>query len=129
MNQVCSDPNDHHHKPKFKSGWDAASTLGCPPVIIDGRQYCQFAHALQESPERCNSWECLIPTMERDFTEQISYIIFGMRSKCSYYGDGSMQIEGKESICEQCESMSEEGRTNLKGGVLKVKQVNANRTA
>ena len=43
--------------------------------------------------------------------------------KCSYHGDGSMRVEGKESICEQCESMPDEKRANLKGGIPKVTQV------
>jgi hypothetical protein len=46
-----------------------------------------------------------------------------MHSKCSYHDDGSMQVEGKESICEQCETMPEERRAYLKGGIPKVKQV------
>ncbi len=47
INQVCSDPNDIQHNPKYKSGWDAASALGCPPMTIDDRQYCRFACALE----------------------------------------------------------------------------------
>jgi hypothetical protein len=124
MNQVCSNPTDHQHNPKYKSGWDAASTLGCPPVTTENRQYCWFACALQECPECCNSWEALIPTtMERDCTEQISYVILGTHSKCSYHGDGSMQVKGKEYFSEQCKSMSDKKRVTLKGGVPKVKQV------
>jgi hypothetical protein len=123
MNQVCSDPNDHHLEPKYKSGWDAASALGCLPVTIDGKQYCKFACGLRECPECCDSWEGFIPTMERECTERISYVIFGTHSKCSYHGDGSMQVESKESICEQCETMLEERRAYLKGGIPKVKQV------
>ena len=38
-------------------------------------------------------------------------------------GDDSMWVEGKESICEQCESMPDEKRAHLKGGIPKVKQV------
>ena len=53
----------------------------------------------------------------------MSNIMFGVHSKCSYHGDGSMQVEGKESICEQCDSMPDEKRANLKGGIPKVKQV------
>jgi len=34
-----------------------------------------------------------------------------------------MRVKGKESICEQCESMPDEKRANLKGGIPKVKQV------
>ena len=34
-----------------------------------------------------------------------------------------MQVEGKESICMQCESMPDMKRANLKGGIPKVKQV------
>jgi hypothetical protein len=105
MHQVCSNPTEHQHDPKYKSGWDAASALGCPPVTIENRQCCWFACALQECTECCNSWEALIPTMERECTEQISYIIFGTHSKCSYHGDGSMRVEGKEYFCEQCKSM------------------------
>jgi hypothetical protein len=33
-----------------------------------------------------------------------------------------MQVEGKESICKQCESTPDEKRANLKGGIPKVKQ-------
>jgi hypothetical protein len=40
IHQVCSNPNDHQHHPKHKSGWGAASVLGCPPVTIDDRRYC-----------------------------------------------------------------------------------------
>ena len=40
IHQVCSNPNDYQHDPKHKSGWDAASALGCPPVTIDDRRYC-----------------------------------------------------------------------------------------
>jgi hypothetical protein len=40
IHQVCSNPNDLKHDPKYKSGWDAASVLGCPPVTIDDRRYC-----------------------------------------------------------------------------------------
>jgi hypothetical protein len=42
IHQVCSNPTDHQHDPKYKSGWDATSALGCPAVTIDDRQYCQF---------------------------------------------------------------------------------------
>ena len=75
IHQVCSNPNDNQHCPKHKSGWDAASALGCPPVIIDDRHYCRFKCALRECTECCNSWEALIPKMERDCTERISYVI------------------------------------------------------
>ena len=54
--QVCSNPNDLKHDPKYKSGWDAASVLGCPPVTIDDRRYCWFKCTLQECTECCNSW-------------------------------------------------------------------------
>jgi len=43
--------------------------------------------------------------------------MFGVHLKCSYHGDGSMRVEGKESISEQCESMLDEKRANLKGGI------------
>jgi hypothetical protein len=46
IHQVCSNPNDYQHDPKHKSGWDAASALGCPPVTIDDRRYCRFKCAL-----------------------------------------------------------------------------------
>ena len=81
INQVCSDPNDAQHNPKYKSGWDAASALGCPPVTIDDRQYCRFACALRECPECYNNWESLIPLMERECTEPILYVIFGKHTK------------------------------------------------
>ena len=123
INQVYSDPNDGQHNPKYKSSWDAASALGCPPVTIDNRQYCCVACALRECPECYNNWESLIPLMERECTEPISYVIFGKHTKCSYHGNGSMQVKGKELICEQCESMPDDKRANLKGGILKVKQV------
>jgi hypothetical protein len=61
--------------------------------------------------------------MEHECTERISYAIFGTHLKCSYHGDGSMQVEGKESFCMQWESMPAEKRGNLKGGIPKVKQV------
>jgi len=54
--------------------------------------------------------------MERECTERILYVIFGTHSKCSYHGDGAMQVEGKECICQQCEIMSDE-KKSLKGGV------------
>ena len=123
MNQVCSDPTDGNYNPKYKSGWHAASAVGCPPLLIDGRQYCKFACGLRECPDCCDSWEQSIPTLERECTERISYVIFGSHSKCSYHGDGTMRVEGKESFCRQCESMSEEKRASLKGGIPKVKQV------
>jgi hypothetical protein len=123
MNQVCSNPNNHHYDPRYKSGWDAASALGCPPVTIDGRQYCKFACSLRECPECCDSWERFLPTMERECTKRISYVIFGTHYKCSYHSDASMRVKGKESICEQCENMPEERRKYLKGGIPKVKQV------
>ena len=81
INQVCSDPNDAQYNPKYKSGWDAASALGCPPVTIDNRKYCRFACALRECPECCNNWESLIPLMERECTEPILYVIFGKHTK------------------------------------------------
>ena len=92
-------------------------------MTIDERHYCRFACALRECPECYNNWESLIPLMERECTKPISYIIFGKHTKCSYHGDGSMRVEGKESICKQCESMPDEKRANLKGGISKVKQV------
>jgi hypothetical protein len=42
IHQMCSNCTDHHHDPNYKSGWDAASALDCPPVTIDDRCYCQF---------------------------------------------------------------------------------------
>ncbi len=74
-------------------------------------------------PECYNNWESLIPLMERECTEPILYVIFGKHTKWSYHGNGSMQVKGKKSICEQCESMPDMKRANLKGGVPKVKQV------
>ena len=123
MSQVCSDPTNNEHEPMYNNGWDAASALGCSPVTIGDRQYCKFGCALRECPDCCNSWEQLIPPMERECTEQISYVIFGKHSKCSYHGDGRMRIEGKESICEQCKNMSDDHRAKLKGGISKVKKV------
>ena len=38
-----------------------------------------------------------------------------------------MRVEGKESFCGQCESMTEERRACLKGGIPKVKQVKLHR--
>jgi hypothetical protein len=35
IHQVCHNPTDHQQDPKYKSGWDAASGLGCPAVTID----------------------------------------------------------------------------------------------
>ena len=61
--------------------------------------------------------------MERECTEQILYVIFGKYSKCSYHSDGSMHVEGKELICEQCKNMSDDKRANLKGGIPKVRKV------
>ena len=43
--------------------------------------------------------------------------------KSRYHGDGAMQVEGKECICEQCEIMSDEKKQSLKGGSPKVRQV------
>jgi hypothetical protein len=40
VHQVCSNPTDHQHDPKYKSGWDATSELGFPPVTIENRGYC-----------------------------------------------------------------------------------------
>ena len=126
INQVCSDPtatdNDQHDL-KYKSGWYAASALGCPSVTIDDRQYCHFACTLRECPDCCDNWEHLIPMLEIECADPISYIIFGVHSKCSYHGDCSMRVERKESICEQCENTPDEKRANLKGGIPKVKQV------
>ena len=112
IQHMCNNPTDLH--PKYKSGWDAASQLGCPHVTIDDRCYCHFQCAVQECTECCNNWKDLIPTMEIECTERISYVIFGTHSKCSYHGDGAMRVEGKECICEQCEIMS---------GTPKVRQV------
>ena len=61
--------------------------------------------------------------MERECTERILYVIFGTHSKCSYHGDGAMQVMGKECICEQYKIMSDDKRQNLKGGTPKVRQV------
>ena len=121
IQQVCNNPTDLH--PKYKSGWDAASQLGCPHVTIDNRYYCRFQCAVQECTECSNNWKDLIPAMERECTERISYVIFGTHSKCSYHGDGAMRVEGKECICEQCEIMSDEKKQSLKGGTPKVRQV------
>ena len=106
IQQVCKNPTDLH--PKYKSGWDAASQLGCPHVTIDNRYYCRFQCAVQECTECSNIWKDLIPAMERECTERISNVIFGTHSKCGYHGDGAMRVEGKECICEQCEIMSDE---------------------
>jgi hypothetical protein len=122
IHHVCSNPNDHKHDPKYKSGWYAASMLGCPLVTIDDRCY-QFKCTPQECTQCCNSWAALIPMMEQECTEGISYVIFGTHIECSYHSDGSMQVKGKESFCMQCESMPDEKRGNLKGGIPKVKQV------
>ena len=123
IQQVCNNPTNLH--PKYKSGWDAASQLGCPHVTIaiDNRYYCRFQCAVQECTECSNNWKDLIPAMERECTERISYVIFGTHSKCSYHGDGAMRVEGKECICEQCEIMSDEKKQSLKGGTPKVRQV------
>jgi hypothetical protein len=108
IQHVCNNLTDLH--PKYKSGWDAASQLGCPHVTIDNIRYCQFQCTVQECTECCNNWKDLIPAMERVCTERILYIIFGTHSKCSYHGDGAMQVKGKGYICEQCKIMSNDKR-------------------
>jgi hypothetical protein len=88
IESVCNKPTDLY--PKYKSGWDAASQLGCPHVTIDDRRYCHFQCAVQECTECCNNWIDLIPAMETECTERISYIIFETHSKCSDHGDSTM---------------------------------------
>jgi hypothetical protein len=61
IEQVCTNCTDQ--SPKYKSGWDAASTLGCPPVTIDDRCYCRFPCALGECTECYNKWKDVIPPM------------------------------------------------------------------
>ena len=53
IQHVCNNFTDLH--PKYKSGWDAASQLGCPHVTIDNRCYCRFQCAVQECTECCNN--------------------------------------------------------------------------
>ena len=121
IQQVCTIPTNLN--PKYKSGWDAASMLGCPPVTIDDRLYCRYQCALGECTKCCNNWKDLIPTMERECTKRISQVIFGTHLKCSYHGDCSMQVEGKEYIYEHCESMSDDKTGNRKVSTPTVKQV------
>jgi len=108
IESVCNNSTDLY--PKYKSGWDAASQLDC-----------RFQCAVQECTECCNIWIDLIPAMETECTERISYIIFGTHSKCSYHGDITMRVEGKECICEQCKIMTDDKQQNLKGGTPKVR--------
>ena len=57
IEQVCTNSTNLH--PKYKSGWDAASTLGCPPVTINKMRYCRFWCALRECTECSNNWKDL----------------------------------------------------------------------
>ena len=121
INQVCSNPITK--TPKFCTGWDAATCLGCAPVEIDGRYYSPFSCVLRDCALCRDNWMDTIPTRERTCTDMISYVLFGSHSKCSYHGDNYMRLEGKEYYCTICESMTDEQRGKLKGGSPKVKQV------
>ncbi len=110
--------------PKHDSGWEASYLLGCPPVdILGGRTYIHMRCALQLCPDCVNQWKDVVPQMELDCSERISYFVFGTHSKCSYHGNTEMQVEGKEHICRACETMSDERKSKLKRGTPRVKQV------
>jgi hypothetical protein len=63
INQVCSNPTTKN--PKFCTGWDAASFLGCDPVAIDGRNYSPFSCVLRDCALCRDKWKDMIPTRER----------------------------------------------------------------
>jgi hypothetical protein len=109
--------------PKPASGWEAAFALGCHPVDIGGRNYTSMRCALNLCPNCVDKWKDLVPGLEINCSERISYVVFGTHSKCSYHGNTDMRIEGKQYICRACENMSDEKKSKLKRGTPKVKQV------
>jgi hypothetical protein len=121
INQVCFNPIGK--RPKYCTGWDAASLLGCPTVTIDGRNCSPFSCVLRDCALCQDKWKDMIPTREKTCTDMISYVLFGSHSKCSYHGDNYMRLEGKEYHCTICDSMTDEQRGKLKAVCPKVKQV------
>jgi hypothetical protein len=97
---------------KYESGWEATYLLGCPHVAIGGRTYTQMRCALKLCPNCVDKWKDVVPKIELNCSERISYVVFGTHSKCSYHGNTDMQVEGKEHICRACETMSDEKSVN-----------------
>jgi hypothetical protein len=122
IEQICADPSGEI--PKYTTGWDAASAFGCACIKIGGRSYAPMSCVLNTCPNCDNRWkDQMVAKMELDCKEKISYVIFGTHSKCSYHGDGNMDVKGKEYICRECNSMALEKLCSLKGGPPKVKKV------
>ncbi len=105
--------------------------IGCPISIVllstsdvGGRSYAPMSCVLNTCSNCDNRWkDQMVAKMELDCKERISYVIFGTHSKCSYHGDGNMDVKGKEYICCECNSMPSEKLCSLKGGHPKVKKV------
>ena len=77
--------------------------------------------ALNQCPNCVDKWKTLVPELELNCSELISYVVFGTHSKCSYHGDMDMRIEGMEYICRAYKNMSDEKKSKLKRGTPKVK--------
>ncbi len=110
IQRVCNDPLGE--VPKYESGWEASYLVGCPPVDLGGRTYTRMMCALKLCPNCVDQWKDVVPKMELNCSERISYVVFGMHSKCSYHGDMDMQVEGEEHICRAFETMSDEKSVN-----------------
>ena len=121
IKSVC---NDQLGKvPKYENGWDAAFLLRCLPIDIGNSNFTQMRCALNQCPNCVDKWKDLVSELELNCSEQISYVVFGTLSKCSYHGDMDIRIEGKEYICRACKNMWDAKKIKLKRGTPKVKQV------
>jgi hypothetical protein len=74
IQSVCNDPLGE--VPKHDSGWETSYLLGCPPVDIGGRTYTQMWCALKLCPDCVNQWKDIVPKMELNCCERISYVVF-----------------------------------------------------
>ncbi len=99
----------------------AVSLLGCSCVEIDGREYISFPCALQQCHKCENRLDDLVPMLEVNCSDRISYVIFSSHQKCSYHGDEHIVSDRHEQRCALCNQMNNNEKSKLKGGPPRVR--------
>ena len=107
---------------KHENAWDAASQIGCEKIKIGEKSYAPFSCVLNKCSNCSDKWKDLVPPKESKCEDMISYVLFGTHQKCSFHGDGNMDIKDGEFFCELCRTMPNDKKKWLKGGYPKVKK-------
>ena len=109
-------------KMKHEDAWDAVLHMGCERIQIGDRMYHKMACVLNKCEDCKSKWSSMVPNLELNSEEMISYVVWGTHYKCTYHSNFNMGVKDGEQFCKECELMQEEMKKKLKGGYPKVKK-------